>query len=344
LANAGTPQLAYDHAAHLAAEEAVVGAGIEYQFFNYPPVFLLLCAVLARLPYLVAFVAFEVATLAFYVFVARRVLNDLTSTAALALVAFPVVFWNLGLGQNALLTAALFGAATLLVDRKPLSAGLCFGALCYKPHFGLLIPVALAAGRRWTCIAAAAGMVAVMVGASVACFGWQTWHDFLVTAGISHSMYESGRILFTGFVSPFGAVRLLGGGVPLAYTVQIAAAAVAVIAVGVVWYLGLSLPVRAAMLATATLIAIPLSLLYDLMLPAIAACWLWRDDNGKPHPNWQKALMVVLFLGLLDPRGLSDKLHLPLGLMAVVCLFAIALHRAYGEIALMRTEGAIVSA
>src|SRR5678815_2395312 len=41
LANAGTPILAYDHGAHLAAEELVVGAGIGYQYFNYPPVFML---------------------------------------------------------------------------------------------------------------------------------------------------------------------------------------------------------------------------------------------------------------------------------------------------------------
>src|SRR5258708_40226887 len=68
LADAGTPALAYDHAAHLAAEERVVGAGIEYQYFNYPPVLMLLCAGLAMLPYLVAFVVFETATLCLYLF------------------------------------------------------------------------------------------------------------------------------------------------------------------------------------------------------------------------------------------------------------------------------------
>src|SRR5947209_14117990 len=55
LADAGTPELAYNHAAHLAAEEAATAPGIEYQFFNYPPVYLLICAALASLPYLVAF-------------------------------------------------------------------------------------------------------------------------------------------------------------------------------------------------------------------------------------------------------------------------------------------------
>src|SRR6266568_8077455 len=98
LANEGTPALAYDHAAHLAAEERVTEAGIEYQFFNYPPVFILLCAVLARLPYLVAFVLFEVATLAFYLVVACRILGERSGMEMVAICAFPLVFWNLGLG------------------------------------------------------------------------------------------------------------------------------------------------------------------------------------------------------------------------------------------------------
>ena len=171
LANAGTPTLAYDHAAHLAAEELVVGAGIGYQYFNYPPVFLLLCAALAPLPYLVAFVLFEGATLLLYLFVARRILGDRSTTALIVLLAFPIVFWNFGLGQNAFLTAALFGAATLLIDRRPVIAGLLFGALCYKPQFGLMIPLALAAAGQWRAFAAAAASAAALVLASLAIFG-----------------------------------------------------------------------------------------------------------------------------------------------------------------------------
>jgi len=147
LANAGTPQLAYDQMAHYAMEQAVTAPGIEYQFFNYPPVYLILCAALAHLPYLVAFVLFIGATLVFYLAVARRILDDRSITALVVLAAFPMVFWAIGLGQNAFLTAALFGMATLSIDRRPVAAGLLFGLLCYKPHFGLLLPIALAAER-----------------------------------------------------------------------------------------------------------------------------------------------------------------------------------------------------
>ena len=113
LANAGTPQLAYDQAAHYAMEQAVTAPGIEYQYFNYPPVYLILCAALAPLPYLVAFVVFIAATLVLYLAVARRILADYSVTALIVLLSFPMLFWTIGLGQNAFLTAALFGMATL---------------------------------------------------------------------------------------------------------------------------------------------------------------------------------------------------------------------------------------
>src|SRR5580704_18221633 len=73
LADAGTPALAYDQSAHLAAEEAVVGKGIEYQYFNYPPVYQALFAPIAYLPYLAAFVAFETATLLLFLAAARGI-------------------------------------------------------------------------------------------------------------------------------------------------------------------------------------------------------------------------------------------------------------------------------
>src|SRR6202007_3224914 len=109
-------------------------------------------------------------------------------TGVIAILAFPAVWWNFGLGQNAFLTAALFGAATLLVDRRPILAGLLFGALCYKPHFGLLVPLALAAGGRWRCFAAAAASAGGLVLASLMVFGSSTWEAFLAAAAGSHAV------------------------------------------------------------------------------------------------------------------------------------------------------------
>ncbi len=331
LANDGTPALAYDYAAHLAAEERATAAGIEYQFFNYPPVFILLCAVLARLPYLVAFVVFEAATLVFYLVVAGRILGDRGAVALVALSAFPMVFWNIGLGQNAFLTAGLFGAATILIDRRPIAAGLLFGMLCYKPQFGLLLPLALAAAREWRAFAAAAISTIGLVFASLVLFGAATWQAFFATVQGSHATYESGRILFAGMANTFGAARLLGAGPPLAYALQAAASLIAAVVVAIVWRRRLSLPTRAATLTAAALVAAPLALLYDLMLGVVAAAWLVRDCNSPAAWPWQKLVLAGLFLVVLDGRGLSESWHVPVFPLAAIALFAIAGIRARHE-------------
>jgi alpha-1,2-mannosyltransferase len=336
LADAGTPALAYDHAAHLKVEEQATSPGIEYEFFNYPPVYQLVFTVLAPLPYLVAFLLFEGATLALWLFVGRRILDERGTTAAVALAAFPIVFWNFGLGQNAFLTAALFGAATLQLERRPIVAGMLFGALCYKPQFGLLLPFALAAGGYWRTIAAAAATVVALVLLSVLVLGADTWHAFLATAGASPAMYQSGRVLFAGMANPFGAMRLLGADPPVAYVVQIAASLSALVLVVAVWRARLSLPTRAAVLAAATLVAAPLSLLYDLMLAAVAGCWLIRDRASPAAAGWERTVLVALYVILLDGRGIAEALHVPAFPLAALALLAIAVARAWREAALSR--------
>jgi alpha-1,2-mannosyltransferase len=335
LADAGTPALAYDQTAHLAAEEAVVGKGIEYQYFNYPPVYQALFAPIAYLPYLIAFVLFEVVTLLLFLAVARRILDDRGSTALLVLVAFPMVWWNIGLGQNAFLTAALCGAGTLLVDRRPVLAGLCFGALCYKPHIALLVPLALASGGYWRSFAAAVVSASALLLASLAFLGPETWHAFLAAAGASHSMYESGRILFGGFVNPFGAMRLLGASVAAAYAVQATFSVIAAVAVAIVWYRRASLPARAAVLASATLVAVPLSLLYDLMLGAIAGCWLLRGQGHDTAP-WEKTVLAMIYVVLIDSRALAEQFTIPVNTIAALALLTLSVRRAFGELGWIR--------
>jgi alpha-1,2-mannosyltransferase len=321
LVAAGSPALAYDQAAHHAMEQAVTAPGIEYQFFNYPPVYLLLCSALAQLPYLAAFVLF-----------ARRILGDDSIAAAVMLLSFPMVFWTMGLGQNAFLTAGLFGLATVLLERRPIASGLLFGLLCYKPHFGVLVPIALAAGGYWRSFLAAGCSAAALVLISLALFGWDTWQAFLVTAGAAHAVYESGRILFAGFANPFGAVRLLGGPVALAYAVQGLASLAAAALVLVVWRYRLSLPVRAAGLAAASLVAAPVAIFYDLMLGTIAVCWLIRDESPALTPA-EKTFFAAITVLLLDVRHLGESWHLPVAATATLGLFAIVTARAFRELA-----------
>jgi alpha-1,2-mannosyltransferase len=325
LADAGTPELAYDQAAHDAAEQRATTAGIEYRFFYYPPVFLLLCAAFACLPYLAAFLLFETATLVLCLIVMREILAERDWSAIIPVLAFPAAFWTLGLGQNSFLTAALFGAGTLWIDRRPILAGFCFGALCYKPHFALLVPVALLAGRHWRPLAASLGSAAALCGLSLIAFGWETWQSFVAAAAGSHATYASGRINFGGLVTPFGGVLLVGGTPDVAYMAQAAATLVAGFLVAFVWRRGLPLPLRGAALAAATLVAVPVALIYDLMLAALAAAWLVRDPAGLA--GWERIALAALFVLSMTPPALAEAWRLPAGpIVALTLLTLIAVH------------------
>jgi len=343
LANAGNPALAYDQAAHFAAEQRVTEPGIQYQFFFYPPVFLLICALLARLPYLAAFVVFEAASLALYLVVTRRILDEPGRAALLPMLAFPAVFWTVGLGQNALLTAALFGAGILLIDRRPVWAGVLFGALCYKPHLALLIPVALIAGRRWQAFAAASVTVAALVLGSAGLFGWETWQAYLGVAADSHATYELGRINLAGMISPFAAARLAGFDIGIAYAIQGLATLAAAVLVAFVWWRDQSLELRGASLAAATLIAVPVVLLYDFMLAAVAAAFLIRAARRTGFLPWEKTALALVFVLPLLTLGIGQGWHVPVGPLASLLLLAMTLARV-NRVASGRTRATLAGA
>lgn len=327
LALAGKGVLAYDHAAHLLAERQVAGGAVPYQFFFYPPVFLLPCAVLAALPYPLAYASFEAVTLLLFLVAMRAVLRMGGWRWIVPVLAFPAVFWTIGLGQNAFLTASLFAGFTVLLERHPVGAGLLLSGLCYKPHFGLLAPIALAAGRQWRAFAAAAIGVATLTGLSVLLFGWGSWVAFFHGLAGSGSVYASGRIQFAGMITPFGAMRLLGFGSWTAYAVQGVVTVAAGAAVALVWRRVDDAALRSATLLAATLLAVPLALLYDQMLWLVALGWIVRAARRDGFLPWEKLVLAACYPAILFTWLIARQLHLPLGPMESALLLVLVWRR-----------------
>ena len=323
LANAGTPWLAYDRLAHHAAQQAASGIGVPYNYFYYPPVFLLLCSPLARLPYLVSFVVFQALSGVACLAALRLARRDLPLIIYLA---FPGFWWAIGTGQNALLTAALFTAGLAWIDRRPLLAGLCFGALCYKPHFGLLIPVALIAGSHGRAMIGAVISVLSLTAASVAVFGLATWQAFFTAAANAAHVYAAEAIFMHGLTSPYGVLMVLGVGREAAVIAQIGVIMAAAAIVAWTWRANRApLPVRAAILLAATPIAVPVMMFYDLMLVFAALVWLSKS------PNRPIVLMTAVFLGPLLSGNLSIDGGLMVAAITAAAAFALALGQCFPQ-------------
>ena len=129
----------------------------------------------------------------------------------LVALAFPAVLINVGHGQNGFLTAALLGAALVQLDRRPIVAGILFGLLAYKPQFGLMIPIALLAGGRWRCFAAAAAAVALLALATTIAFGPHVWQAFFDSTRFTRVVaLEQGNTGWYKIQSVFAWARMWG--------------------------------------------------------------------------------------------------------------------------------------
>jgi alpha-1,2-mannosyltransferase len=328
----------YQPAAHYAREQRLFGETTPYYSWNYPPVFLLIAAPLALLPYAFALALFQTAGLALYFLViaailapARRHDPVIARNWLPVAAAFPAVFINLGHGQNGFLTAGLLGAALVTLEQRVIS-GLCFGLLCYKPQFALVIPVALLAASRWGVIASAALTVLVLMATSWCLFGTDSWTAFAASTETSRKvLLEQGSVGFEKLQSAFAAVRLWGGSIPLSYVVQGVVSALAVLATAWAWRMSDNRALKAALLVSATALTSPHLLDYDLVLlaPALAFLTVVIEDDGAR--DYEKSLIALIWITPVLARSAAGLAGIPLGLFATLALFALILRRLHRQ-------------
>lgn len=330
--NAAAP---FDPRRQYEREQAIFGADTQFYGWHYPPYFLGLAALFAAMPYALALALWQSVTLALYLWVTRAIL-DTGRARALAdplwlplVIGFPAVFVNLGHGHNGFLTAALFGAALLQLERKPVLAGILFGCIAYKPQFGLLVPVVLAASGRWRAFAAAAATVVVLTISVSIAFGLDIWNAFLASTKFTRTVVlEQGDTGWHKIQSVFSVVRMWGGGIPLAYALQLLATLAIAVGLAWLWHSRASFPIKAAALAIGTILATPYSLDYDLMLLAPAIAFLAADGMQRGFRPWQKSLLAALWLVPILTRPVAHATLIPLAVPTMLVAFAWLLRRA----------------
>lgn len=319
---------AYDHQALHAVEKAVVDNG-DIPFFGwyYPPIFFFVAFLAALLPYVKALVALQAVTFLPFAAIVRRIADD--NLAILALVAFPGTFVNLGHGQNGFLTAALFGGGLLALQRRPALAGVLLGCLAYKPQFGLLIPLALLAGRYYRAFAWAAAAVVALCGLSALAFGVESWRQFFAWSPITRAMVlEQGGLGWEKIQSVFSTVRSTGGGVALAYALQAAVSLPIAAAVAWIWRGRAPFAAKASALTAGTVAATPYLLDYDLVLLALPIAWLAREGYDYGFRDWEKSILALAWLLPLISRGIAAGTGVQMAPVVLIALFLVVLRRA----------------
>ncbi len=352
----------FDPPRQFAREQAIFGAATQFYGWHYPPFFLGIAALLALMPYALALAVWQGVTLVLYLFAIRSVLvasvpsprwgegqgeGARTATTSvpphlatlrvadlsppgrgdarlwlLLALAFPAVFINLGHGHNGFLTAALLAGALVQLDRQPIVAGILFGLLAYKPQFGMLIPLVLAASGRWRTFIAAAVTVALLALAVTFAFGTDVWRAFLASTRFTREVVlERGDTGWHKIQSVFSWVRMWGGGVTLAYIVQGATSTAVAAALVWLWRGPAAFAVKAAALLIGTLLATPYSLDYDLMLLAPAIAFLAIEGMRRGFAPYEKTMLAALWLVPLLTRSVAQATMIPLAVPTMVVAF-----------------------
>ncbi|MCM2288429.1 MAG: DUF2029 domain-containing protein, partial [Sulfuritalea sp.] len=298
---------------------------IGFHPWMYPPPFIALAAPLAYLPYLYAWLAWLALTSIPYLLAMRGILKD--GSFWLIALGAPPVFFNIMYGQTGFLSAGLIGLSLVWLRPRPVLAGICLGLASIKPHFGLLIPIALICGAHWKTFWTAVATVIAMAVATVLLFGADVWFGFIGTLlsnlrGFEHDIYKW-RVM----PSVFGALHQAGIDLNWAWRGQMLGTCLAAGAVGWAWWWHPARAARpgleAAVLCLATLLAVPMVYLYDLMLLVPAIAWLWADMRDQGHRRWELLLLAGGSAGLIGLREIADSGPL-LGVLFVGSLLVLA--------------------
>ena len=320
----GHPAAAYDWDLHRQVEIAAAGRDFaSYYGWHYPPPPLFLAAGLATLPYLAAWAVWMAVTLPAYVAAVRAIIGERIGIV-LAL-GFPGVLWNISVGQNGFLTAALIGGTLVCLERRPFVAGVLLGLLTYKPQFGVLFPLVLMIDGRWRVLAAASVTAVALVVASILAFGIESWQAFFHWMPVtSDAVFAQGRANLMKMQSLLGVVRWLGGNMTAAWLAQGLLILAALAGNMWLWRQNARYEIKAAAVSAGAMLATPYLYIYDFPVLAIPLAFLMRMGLREGFLSWELA-GIALACGLILAFPV---LAMPTGFAALVVVVALIVQRA----------------
>jgi hypothetical protein len=324
LAFGGHLSTLFDLTGFHAAVGAMFGHPLPFTTWSYPLYTLPAFWLLAQLPY---FWALTVWLFGFLALLAVIVLSEIKpsqrAAALVVLLLSPGSLITIVGGQCGPFVATLTIGGILLMDRRPIVAGVLFGFLAFKPQMAVVIPFALLALGAWRAIFSAAVTVLALVALSVALFGLDAWqHYFEINGAYLVSAHREFHDSFKYMVaSAFAVARMIGVSYPVGLAIQSVVTAITIATAS--WAVRRTNDPceRAFVLVTAAPLATPYVFAYDLVGVAAVLVWLlfgrlsWR-------PEWSGVCLLAWIappaMMLLGPLGV------PVMPLALIALFVMS--------------------
>lgn len=325
LAFEGRTSEIYNNEAFSLAIKQLLGPEAGHHSFPYPPPALLGAAVFGWLPYKVTL--FILSITGFFAFLFAINLPDFKKNIVWLTILMPLAWCNIVLGQNGLLTAALFIGGLRLANSRPIIAGILIGCLAYKPTMAVLIPIALLFERRWTVIFSATVTLLTLCIITILMWGTEIWTNYVQYAVPFQRMFlELGTgIGQTMKLTPFMSAHLLGYDTKSSYLLQLLFTIVTIGTV-TIYFLKKQLSesfnaLDITILAIATILIVPYSHFYDLAIITGSLLLLAAKNTVNPNSMLLKSRIIALLYVLPILGFLLNALLLPIS--SVVLLIGL---------------------
>jgi hypothetical protein len=281
LAASGEVTQVFDHNAFSAAQLAFFfpflgqNDSLYFNRFYYPPTFLFLTYLLGLMPYLVACAVWIAASLVLYEVAVYAIMPGLAALIAAATPFFVAV--NLYLVHTGVLTASLMGLSLVYMERRPWISGVFLGFLSYKPHFGLLFPLALLASRNWRALGSATATTLILGLLAAIAFGYDGWASFIDALGDRSPSLDPGAGGDFKIFSIFGSLHWMGISGWTSWSVQSTGSIAVALGIYLLWAKPISYNLRAAALCIGSVFVSPYIMYYDLCILPIGVTFLIKD-------------------------------------------------------------------
>jgi len=335
MARDGDPVEAYDWRKLTEKFDAYFGFKSNGMTFNYPPPVLFPLMAISKIPYRMAAFLWMVGGLLAFAVMLRKM--GLPFSMIILALAIPGVAKNLTSGQIDLYLVAALGAGLVVLDSRPLLAGMLFALAALKPQLAVLVPIALLCGRHWQTLAASAVCFIVLNGIAA------LWFDLSIWPAVFHSIETSSALLDAGnfktYRMPSLFIYMLNSGldIPLARIVHLIVAISMILLIGWVWWKkrgdadggapGVSLAIKSSILIAATPLVSPYIYDYDLVLLILPIVWICQMAGRRGWKQNEQWLLLVTILVAWLPTTWTEILGFQPGVGAVLILLYLSLRR-----------------
>jgi hypothetical protein len=291
--------------------------------FPYPPIFMLSLRPIGILPYEAAYVVWTTCTLVLFIWVVVRTCSHLP-LCLIGTIVSPVTSIALASGQSGFLAAALITAGVRLAGSRPILSGILIGALGYKPHIGLLVPIALASAGLWRAFGAACLTIICRGVTATLAFGVAAWQAWIAMLPAYAEWFDFVTVGSKYMPTVIANLEMAGVTPPIAKGIQ---ALVAIVVASLVWGCFRRGPTRlaTAALLVGTILATPHAFVYDLPM-ITAAMALFIEARMESNPVFTLVEIAILILAFIFPALMvADVINLPVSAPPLMALFGLIL-------------------